>query len=49
MSGMAGGYPGGGQSNAMLEAMESFRRKHASQNKEIIHRNSELMRWVPLL
>lgn len=41
MSGMAASQPGG---HALLETLDAFRRKHASQNKEIIHRNSDLMR-----
>lgn len=42
MSGMVASAGPGGQ--ALLDTLEQFRRKHVNQNKEIIHRNSDLMR-----
>lgn len=42
MSGMVSAAGPGGQ--ALLETLDAFKRKHVSQNKEIIHKNSELMK-----
>lgn len=44
VSGMVQAAGPGGQ--ALLETLDAFKRKHVSQNKEIIHRNSDLMRSV---
>ncbi|CEQ39712.1 SPOSA6832_01264 [Sporobolomyces salmonicolor] len=37
------------QTSLMLETYEAFKRKHLSQNKEIIHKNSELHKSGPAL